>query len=125
VEGRSKADWIWYRERIAEAQRAKPFFYGDFYPLTAGDFSAESWLAYHLYLPEKKAGLILAYRRPKSDVSAMSFDLKTIDPDASYEFEDVDSGTSTVISGAQLRKDGYTIKTAAPREARMIYYRRK
>jgi alpha-galactosidase len=117
-------DWNWYRERIIEAKRAKPFFYGDFYPLTIGNYSLESWLAYHFYLPEKEEGLIVAFRRPKADVISMTFDLTTIKPNATYEFEDVDSGEKTTFSGEEVRKNGFTVKTTKPRESRLIYYRR-
>jgi alpha-galactosidase len=116
-------DWNWFRTRIDEAQRAKPFFYGDFYPLTAGNCALESWLAYHFYLPEQKEGLIVAFRRPKSDVVSMTFDLTTIRPDAKYEFEDVDTGKKVTLSGSEIRKEGYTLKTTAPRESRLVYYR--
>ncbi|MDR1155621.1 MAG: alpha-galactosidase, partial [Bacteroidales bacterium] len=75
---RTDEEWDWWRIRIEEAQRAKPFFYGDFYPLTNGNYSLENWLAYHFYLPEQKSGLIVAFRRPKSDVVSMTFDLTTI-----------------------------------------------
>jgi alpha-galactosidase len=121
--GRSEEEWQWYRDRIREAQRAKPFFYGDFYPLTTGNCSLESWLAWHLYLPEREEGLIVAFRRPKADVVSMNFDLLTVNPNATYEFEDVDNRKKTVLSGAEVRRNGYAVN-AAPRESRLIYYRR-
>jgi alpha-galactosidase len=119
----NEEEWDWWRTRITEAQRAKPFFYGDFYPLTVGNYSLENWLAYHFYLPEQKSGLIIAFRRPKSDVAAMTFDLTTVDPKAKYEFEDADTGETKTLSGEEIRKNGYTLKTNAPRESRLIYYR--
>jgi alpha-galactosidase len=123
IAGRTAEEWDWWQTRITEAQRAKPFFYGDFYPLTTGNYSLESWIAYHLYLPEKKAGLLIAFRRPKSDVVSMTFDLTTIRPDAKYEFEDVDTGKKVTLSGSDIRKNGYTLKTNSPRESRLVYYR--
>ncbi|MDR1140372.1 MAG: alpha-galactosidase [Planctomycetaceae bacterium] len=120
---RTEEEWNWWQTRIEEAQRAKPFFYGDFYPLTVGNYALESWLAYHFYLPEQKSGLIVAFRRPKSDVVSMTFDLTTIKPDANYEFEDADTGKTVTRSGKEIRKNGYTLKTNAPRESRLVYYR--
>jgi len=118
-------DWQWQRDRIAEAKRAMPYFYGDFYPLTSGNYSLENWLAYHLYLPEKESGLIVAFRRPKSDVISMNFDLTTLKPTARYEFEDVDTNEKIILmTGAEVRKTGFTVSTQQPRESRLIYYRR-
>ena len=115
-------DWNWLREHIAEAKRVVPYFYGDFYPLTSGNYSNENWLAYHFYLPEKESGLIVAFRRPKSDVMSMNFDLTTLKPDARYEFDDVDTGEKKVLSGAEVRKNGFTVSTKNPRESRLVYY---
>jgi len=117
-------DWDWQRDRLVEARRAMPFFYGDFYPLTSGNYSDDNWLAYHFYLPEKEEGLIVAFRRPKSDVISMNFDLTTLKPNARYEFDDVDTGEKKVMSGAEVRKNGYTVSTKQPRESRLVFYRR-
>jgi alpha-galactosidase len=123
VAERTDEEWDWWRTRIGEAQRAKPFFYGDFYPLTNGNYALENWLAYHFYLPEQQSGVIVAFRRPKSDVVSMTFDLTTIKPDAKYEFEDADTGKKVTLSGREIRKNGYTLKTDSPRESRLVYYR--
>lgn len=120
----TEEEWQWQRERVLEAKRAMPFFYGDFYPLVAGGHARDTWLAYHFYLPEKQEGLIVAFRRPKSDVRSMNFDLTTIQPDAAYEFEDVDTGEKTTISGKNIRAEGYLLHTTQPRESRLVYYRR-
>ena len=121
---RKEEEWNWWRARINEAQRVKPFFYGDFYPLTMGNHDLENWLAYHFYLPEKEAGLLVAFRRPKSDAISMTFDLTTIRPDATYEIEDLDSGQTLKLSGKEIRQNGLTVKTTAPRESRLFMYRR-
>ena len=116
-------DGTWWRERLLEAKRAMPYFYGDFYPLTSGDFADDNWLAYHLYLPEKESGLIVAYRRPKSDVVSMNFDLMTLKPNARYEFEDIDTGEKKILSGEEVRKNGFMVSTKQSRESRLVYYR--
>jgi hypothetical protein len=54
----------------------------------------------------------------------MTFDLTTIKPEAKYEFEDADTGKKVTLSGDEVRKNGFTLKTTAPRESRLVYYRR-
>ena len=121
---RQEEEWDWWRTRISEAQKVKPFFYGDFYPLTMGNHDLENWLAYHFYLPEKEAGVLVAFRRPKSDVMAMTFDLTTIRPDATYQIEDLDRGETLVLSGEEIRRNGLAVTTTAPRQSRLLLYRR-
>ena len=66
----------------------------------------------------------MAFRRPKSDVISMNFDLATLKPNARYEFEDVDTNVKTILTGEEVRKTGFTVSTKQPRESRLIYYRR-
>ncbi len=117
-------DWTWQRDRILEAQRIKPYFFGDYYPLVAGGHASDTWLAYHLYLPEKEEGVLIAFRRPNSNVVSATFDLLTIRPDADYEFEDIDRNEKTVRSGKEIRAEGFRVTTDSPRESRVIFYRR-
>ena len=121
---RSDEEWNWWHARISEAQKVKPFFYGDFYPLTMGNHNDDNWLAWHFYLPEREAGVIVAFRRPKSDVMAMTFDLTTVRPDATYEIEDLDHAQTLRLSGEEIRRNGWTITTTGPRQSRLMIYRR-
>ena len=123
ISGRKEEEWSWWHTRINEAQRVKPFFYGDFYPLTVGNHDLQNWLAYHFYLPEKEEGVIVAFRRPKSDVISMMFDLTTIRPEKMYQIEDVDTDETWTLSGQEIRQNGLTVKTTAPRQSRLLFYR--
>ncbi len=120
----NEEEWSWQRERILEAKRVQPYFFGDFYPLSAGGHAMDTWLAYHFYLPEKEKGVIIAFRRPDSNVVSMNFDLLTVRPDCEYEFEDVDTGMTARLSGREIREGGYSLKTSGPRESRLVFYRR-
>ena len=88
-----------------------------------GNHDLENWLACHFYLPEKEEGVIVAFRRPKSDVIAMTFDLATIHPTATYEIEDVDTGEKMRLSGQKIRQNGLTVQTTASRQSRLLFYR--
>ncbi len=120
----NEEDWTWLRDRLIEAKRAMPYYYGDFYPLTSGNYDETAWLGYHFYLPEKAEGMIVAFRRPKAAAAAMSFDLLTVRPDAKYLFEDVDTGEKTTLSGEAVRRDGFSVKTKGPRESKLIFYKK-
>lgn len=111
-------DWLKYR--VAEAKRARPYFYGDFYPMTQGNWSDDAWLAYMMWLPEQESGLVVAFRRPKSMVSTLNVELQPIDPEKNYRIEDVDSGEVKVVSGKELKENGLPIRAGA-RESKLIY----
>ena len=53
-----------------------------------------AWTAYQLYLPEEQEGMILALRRAKSDVRAMTFDLADDRP-----------GETMEVRGLRFRRD--------------------
>ena len=84
--------------------------------------SPAGWTAYQLYLPEEQAGMILALRRAKSDIRAMTFDLLTIDPAKNWRFEDYDSGETRVVSGKEIREKGFEVAIPNRRDSRLIFY---
>ncbi|MBQ9813252.1 MAG: alpha-galactosidase [Thermoguttaceae bacterium] len=113
----------WLKARVAEANRCRPYFYGDFYPLTEGNWSDDAWLAYSMHLPQEDAGIVVAFRRPKAFVSTLVVELQALDPNRKYEFEDADSGEKRVVDGKELRENGFAIKAEQPRTSRLFYYR--
>jgi hypothetical protein len=36
----------------------------------------------------------------------------------------VDTSEKKILSGAEVRKNGFTVSTKQPRESRLVYYRR-
>ncbi len=115
-------DWDWYRQRLAEARRLRPYFLGDFHPLTPCAFDLNSWLAYQLILPGKQEGAILAFRRPESPMTATCFQLRGLDAAATYVFEDADSGETSQAGGRELMDKGLTLAIDTPRTSRLLFY---
>ena len=66
--------------------------------------------------------MILALRRAKSDVRAMTFELVTIDPAKQWKFEDYDSGNSWLVSGTTIREKGFEIVVPNRRDSRLIFF---
>ena len=67
--------------------------------------------------------MLLALRRAKSDVTAMRFDLLTVDPAKRWAFEDYDSGNTWVGSGKEIRENGFEVVIPKRRDSRLIFYR--
>ncbi len=114
--------WLQIKANVVQALRCKKYFLGDYYPLTNQQRSPAAWSAYHLFLPERQEGMILALRRAESDVRAMTFDLLTIDPAKQWKFEDYDSGKTWVVSGREIRDKGFEILLPNRRNSRLIFY---
>jgi hypothetical protein len=111
---------------VGEFHQARPFFYGDFYPLTAFNSAADYWSAMQFDRPDLKAGLAMFFRRPNSPFSAIEAHLRKIDPAATYSVEtrtELGPGTVQTLSGKQLIDLTVTIPTK-PGSALVFYTRR-
>lgn len=117
-------DYEWYRCRLSEMRRLRPYYRGDFFPLTPCAFDLDSWLAYQLLLPEPQEGAVLAFRRPGSQMTSGCFRLQGLEGAATYVFEDADGGPAAPASGQALMESGLALTLPAPRTSRLLFYRR-
>ncbi len=88
------------RELVAEYKRLRPFFYGDYYPLTAHSTADDVWMAYQFHREDLKEGMFLAFRRPESRCPSVRLRLGGLRPQAEYEL-DLD-GERLTLTGAEL-----------------------
>ncbi|HQK95052.1 MAG TPA: alpha-galactosidase [Armatimonadota bacterium] len=123
IVAKTPEEWLQLKANVIQAKRCKRYFMGDYYPLANQQRDPAAWTAYHLFLPEEQEGMLVALRRAKSDVAAMTFDLLTIDPARQWEFEDYDSGKRWVASGRQIREEGFEVAITQRRGSRLIFYR--
>jgi len=117
--------WDWHRKMLAEVRRARPFWYGDFYPLTAGSTAPDAWLALQLHRSDLDAGMLLTFRRAESPIVAADFRLSGLRPEAEYAFEDVDSGVTWEAAGRELAGKGLRFEIPQPRSCRLVFYSRR
>jgi alpha-galactosidase len=122
IAAKTDEEWRQLKANVIQAKRCKKYFFGDYYPLVNQQRNPAAWTAYQLYLPDEKAGMILAMRRAKSDVRSMTFDLLTIDPARNWKFEDYDSGKTWVVSGKEIREKGLEVAIPQRRDSRLIFY---
>lgn len=115
----------WHRRMMDQHRRARPLFYGDYYPLTGRDAAPDGWMAYQFHRPDLEEGMVLAFRRDNSPFSQASFKLCGLTPACRYLLEDADVGEPTSISGEMLTECGILILLGKPRESRLMFYRKK
>ena len=108
---------------IEEYRRARPMFYGDYYPLTGDTGAADIWVAMQFHRPDLGEGLLLAFRRKNSPFVAADFRLHALDPDATYELADADTRRKRRVTGRELTEKGLRINMETAPDSRLVFYR--
>jgi alpha-galactosidase len=110
-------------EAIAEFRALRPYFSGDFYPLTEYSTSDEVWAAFQWDRPEQADGIVLAFRRPQAAKPSISIRLNNVDAGADYELVFDDYGIALTRSGREIGA-GLAIKIPEAPGSLLIKYRR-
>ncbi len=117
-------DFAKFRRWMDEWREIAPLFYGDFYPLSPYSRRDEDWVVWQFHLEEKNAGLLQAFRHPKSPFLEASFKLKGLEPDTVYNLKNFDDGTVVQRSGRDLMDAGITLRMEkAPDSALFKYWK--
>ena len=111
------------QEDIAEFRALRPYFYGDFYPLTEYSTSDEVWTAFQWNRPEEEDGIVLAFRRPLAPAASINVVLRGLDPAGDYEVNFEDYGIALVRSAKELAA-GLGLKIPEAPGSLLIKYRR-
>jgi hypothetical protein len=69
---------------IEELKSLRPFWLGDYYPLTDITLDERTWAGWEFYRPDLKAGFAVFFRRALSE-QALETGLQGLDPAASYD----------------------------------------
>lgn len=110
-------------EDIAEFRSLRPYFFGDYYPLTEYSTSDEAWAAFQWDRPEESDGIILAFRRHQAVGSSLTVILHGLEPAGAYKVSFEDYGITIVKSGRELAS-GLGIKIPEAPGSLLVRYRR-
>ena len=115
----------WFKKVFTAADKVRPFFEGDFYPLTdirAQDSQGErAWCAYQMHRPDLDAGFVVCFRRLDAPSHVFTASLGGIDPSARYVVETYDGPTEQVEGSALVN---FTADLKSPRSFRLVFYSR-
>jgi alpha-galactosidase len=117
--------WDTARAQLEAFREIQPYYYGDFYPLTAHSTAHDAWAAYQLDRPEQGDGVVVAYRRAASPFATARFPLPSLDAGAVYEVTDVDRGAVTTVPASVLREEGITVRMDRAPQSAVLRYRRR
>jgi alpha-galactosidase len=115
------AGWAFGTDRLAidamkpggdEFDEVRPFFLGDFYPLTTYSGDPAAWTIWQWHRSDMKAGIVLCFRRQGSATASMTPGLHAIEPDAQYSVETraaFGKGQTSTMSGKDLANMTFTV----------------
>jgi alpha-galactosidase len=100
---------------VAELKMLRPYWLGDYYPLTPITVSEDVWCGWQFNRTDLKSGFAMFFRRPKSAQATFDASLQGIDPKASFEVsfaETYDIKSKKVMTGAELSRLKVNIESA-------------
>jgi alpha-galactosidase len=116
------AETAWFKKVFDVAVRMRPFYMGDFYPLTdetgVGD---DVWCAWQCDRPDLKAGFAIFFRRGAAKEETRTFKLGGIKSHAKYRL-DYYYGSKKTAEGSEL--ENWTV-SLAPRSFQLVFYRKQ
>lgn len=113
------------QKKIQEYKNLRPYFYGDYYPLTESrnNTGDNVWLAYQLNRPEQNDGIVVAFRRGDCSTESVQVKLRGLDEKASYEMYYEDYEIRTRNTGRELM-DGIKITIPYRPSSLLIRYQK-
>jgi alpha-galactosidase len=123
VTGRNSESIPSIQKCIREYKILRPYYYGDYYPLTGTENMTQDdvWMAYQLNRPAQGDGIILGFRRIKCNEGSLIVKLHGLDTNETYVLTDDDSKAIKTLSGAELMK-GYTLNLNENPGSLLIWY---
>jgi alpha-galactosidase len=101
--------WAWAKTALTQYLELRPYYYGDFYPLTGYSQSAGVWMAYQLDGPAPGKGLVVVLRRPDSPYVSARLVLHGLDPSATYRVTNLDTKQQADFAGSVLLREGLKV----------------
>lgn len=111
--GRYDFDRDLLRQAIAECKALRPYYLGDYYPLTDLNADPKAWAGYQYIRRETSDGFAVFFRRPESPFPIMEAELRAIDPARSYRVSwhwDYKPAKTEVMNGRELARLRVEIK---------------
>lgn len=111
------------RADIAEINRNKDCFSGDYYPLTPWTFSPNEWIAWQFHRADLDEGIVLAFRHDTSPYPSLEVNLRGIKDDAAYEVQFIDEQRHIAVKKMRGRLlAGLVLEIPARHQSLLVRY---
>ncbi|MDO8301703.1 MAG: GH36 C-terminal domain-containing protein, partial [Sedimentisphaerales bacterium] len=118
--------WKDARPMLTQLNQIKQLYQRDYYPLTGFSTANNVWMAWQYDSPESGQGLMQAFRRAYSAVGSMTFQLRGLDPAATYTLTVLDpTGAATTPwnqTGSDLMSTGVAVSLPSVHSSVLITY---
>lgn len=119
-----EADYTAKRAILKDWTTMKPFYLGDYYPLTPYSLDETQWVAWQFDRPDMKAGAVQAFRHSQSVYESVRLKLHGLEPEAEYLIQSVDDSSKSVATGSELMDKGLRVQSQHAPEALIITYKK-
>jgi alpha-galactosidase len=111
------------RRQMGQWRKIAPYYYGDYYPLTAYSTLDDAWMAWQFDRPDLGTGMVQAFRRTESPFQSATFTLRGLDTNADYMVTNIDAPESRQkMTGQQLMQGGLTVLIKEQPGAAIVVY---
>jgi alpha-galactosidase len=128
----------WMRKMVAQLKIARPYYYGDYYPLLPCSLNSDcktdpnmelsaafEWAAWQFNRPKEGDGMIQAFRRDENGEPVKNLLLRELDAGAKYEVRDLDANrTPRILLGKDLMQHGLRVDIKEKRSAVIFIYKK-
>ena len=112
------------RQVLDQYLKLRPFYYGDYHPLTPYSKAPTEWMAWQFDRPDLGDGMVQAFRREKSDYESVRVKLHGLEADAVYVLKNLDLPGTSELTGRELTDSGLPVTIQNRRGAAIITYQR-
>lgn len=117
----SAEETSWFQKIFTAADRMKPYFSGDFYPLTEESSPKNDlWCGWQFHRNDMNSGFALIFRRSEAPDDTRTLALKGLNPEEMYRVETYGEEAPRLLSGRELAAWSVTLP---PRGFRLIFYK--
>jgi alpha-galactosidase len=95
------------KKAIAECKSLRPYYLGDYYPLTEMNADPAAWAAYEYVRQKEGDGFAVFFRRPKTGSTALDVQLRGLDPQKTYQvtwYWKYEPGRTATMKGSELAR---------------------
>ncbi len=109
---------------LKEYAEVRPYFYEDYYPLVGiEDLTRDDiWLAYQMHRPSDESGIIVAFRREKSEDTSLIVRLGGVQADKSYKVINKDDENFTSVKSGKELSEGFELSIQQPKGSLLLHY---
>ncbi len=117
--------YAWAKQTLEQYLKLRPFYYGDYYPLTAYSQDQTVWMAWQFDRPEQGDGMVQVFRRGESIYELARLRLRGLEPDAVYTLSNLDVAGTTEMAGRELQAHGLPVAIKDRPGSAIITYAKK